>query len=631
MDSTHLDSTRLDATQLDAPAEQAIETDSTLLDTARLEAAELARTAVHDVAQDDDDTIVGEGEEVQIPGNSTVIDSTQSMPAPQTPDTAAPETLTEDDVTEFMGDGYRDHVSASSDDTTITNADALTLTSFKYGDEDEDVSLVLNPDATESDTFSLRGAAAADETSTASLSLQGIPEDDRPTEISGDSTSTTGAQVDLDKLTSDETVTVEGQTSTRTFAPDNYDRTLINMSDKDVSRIFAGMKTESDAVMTPDYAKKVFLSKSGKVKAGYYKWYAGLAVLLLLAVVLYGMFQLVDESEVIDQRLASLKRDPMPGVIKPQKPKQEPVLFSEEKQQADAKAAQILASAEALESEATTGAADTGSEQEAQATEQNATPETAEQAAPAQTASAESEQESPTTQPTAAAAASKPAKTAKARITRKAATPASKKESAGDAPLVISSSSQTSRKAKVLMSAYQAWLDGDMQSAAAQYDQALALDPVDRDALLGRAAVYIQQNQYQQAIDLYQRLLEQNPKDSMAMTSLISVANIDPQAGESQLKSMLSEQPKSPYLHFALGNIYGSQQRWNEAQKAYFNALKLKPQDADYAYNLAVSLDHIGQKTAAAQFYRRALDFSASSRANFDTRLAAERLEVLTR
>ncbi len=94
---------------------------------------------------------------------------------------------------------------------------------------------------------------------------------------------------------------------------------------------------------------------------------------------------------------------------------------------------------------------------------------------------------------------------------------------------------------------------------------------------------------------------------------------------------MVGEQYDSSYLQFVLGNMYGSQQRWNEAQKAYFNALKLKPQDADYAYNLAVSLDHIGQKDAAAQFYRRALDFSSRSRANFDSNLVAEHLEVLTR
>ena len=116
----------------------------------------------------------------------------------------------------------------------------------------------------------------------------------------------------------------------------------------------------------------------------------------------------------------------------------------------------------------------------------------------------------------------------------------------------------------------------------------------------------------------------------MAMAALISVANIDPQSGETQLKSLLRDQPESPYLHFVLGNMYGSQNRWSEAQSAYFEALQKKPNDPNYAYNLAVSLEHIGKAGAALTFYQRALKNSSNGLVTFDDQIVMQRVEVLT-
>ena len=127
----------------------------------------------------------------------------------------------------------------------------------------------------------------------------------------------------------------------------------------------------------------------------------------------------------------------------------------------------------------------------------------------------------------------------------------------------------------------------------------------------------------------YQQLLIDNPKDSMAMASMISVANIDPQLGETQLKRLLREQPESPYLHFVLGNMYGSQNRWHDAQSSYFEALQKKPADPNYAYNLAVSLEHIGKSKSALTFYQKALANSSAGLITFDQQLVRQRLEAL--
>ena len=75
--------------------------------------------------------------------------------------------------------------------------------------------------------------------------------------------------------------------------------------------------------------------------------------------------------------------------------------------------------------------------------------------------------------------------------------------------------------------------------------------------------------------------------------------------------------------------MYGNQQRWSEAQSAYFNALQLAKTDPDYAYNLAVSLEHLGKPEAAIAYYQRALVNSRDTRANFDRQRVRQRIEVL--
>jgi Flp pilus assembly protein TadD len=83
-------------------------------------------------------------------------------------------------------------------------------------------------------------------------------------------------------------------------------------------------------------------------------------------------------------------------------------------------------------------------------------------------------------------------------------------------------------------------------------------------------------------------------------------------------------------LHFALGNYYAEQARWGEAQQAYFNAYRLEPDNAELAFNLAVSLDRLGQKKSAAQYYQRALQLDPEHNAGFDHAKISQRIEELT-
>ena len=76
---------------------------------------------------------------------------------------------------------------------------------------------------------------------------------------------------------------------------------------------------------------------------------------------------------------------------------------------------------------------------------------------------------------------------------------------------------------------------------------------------------------------------------------------------ESKLKFMLQQQPSATHLNFALGNYYARKGRWPEAQAEYFKAWQGNSGNADYIYNLAVSLDQLGKANEALRFYKESL------------------------
>ena len=177
--------------------------------------------------------------------------------------------------------------------------------------------------------------------------------------------------------------------------------------------------------------------------------------------------------------------------------------------------------------------------------------------------------------------------------------------------------------------AYAAYRSGNDELALEKYNQVLEIDPGNRNALLARAAIAIQDNRGSDAVRDYQRILEANPTDSLAMSSMLAVSSVAPKQAESQLKLMLRDEPGSPHLNFALGNVYGVQDRWQEAQRHYFTALENNPDDPNYAYNLAVSLEHIAKPDVAAAFYQRALDNFEMGLATFSRETVEQRLGVL--
>jgi cytochrome c-type biogenesis protein CcmH/NrfG len=143
------------------------------------------------------------------------------------------------------------------------------------------------------------------------------------------------------------------------------------------------------------------------------------------------------------------------------------------------------------------------------------------------------------------------------------------------------------------------------------------------------AAIAQQQGQDEAAIQYYKQVLILDPRDPVAQAGMSAFSTADPAAKESHLKLSLAQTPQSAILHFSLGNLYTEQSRWGDAQQAYFNAFRLEPANAQYAFNLATSLDHLGQVKLATQYYGIALQLDTTGNAGFDRVLTQKRMNQL--
>lgn len=179
--------------------------------------------------------------------------------------------------------------------------------------------------------------------------------------------------------------------------------------------------------------------------------------------------------------------------------------------------------------------------------------------------------------------------------------------------------------------AYAALQAGQFDTAQRLYTQALKSEPANTDALLGLAALAQRDNRAEDAQRYLMTILETDPRHALAQSGLIALmGNADPQAAESRLKQLLAREPSAP-LYFNLGNLYADQGLWPQAQQAYFQAHNLEPANPDYAYNLAVGLEHLGQQKLALGFYRKAQQLaSARGSANFDTARMQDRIKQLS-
>ncbi|MEZ5651513.1 MAG: tetratricopeptide repeat protein [Burkholderiaceae bacterium] len=197
-------------------------------------------------------------------------------------------------------------------------------------------------------------------------------------------------------------------------------------------------------------------------------------------------------------------------------------------------------------------------------------------------------------------------------------------------PRLKRSLSQAERIALVKTSAYRAFGQNRLDESEKLYRDVLVRNPLDTDAWVGLAAIASRRGDTGLARQQYERALTIDPNDPVARAGLLSVTrDEDPTARESRLRNLMASGLNGAGIAFELANTLAEQDRWVEAQQAYFEASSLEPTNPDFAFNLAISLDRLHQPGAALQHYQRAIALAEQRAAAFDPGVARQRIEDL--
>lgn len=178
--------------------------------------------------------------------------------------------------------------------------------------------------------------------------------------------------------------------------------------------------------------------------------------------------------------------------------------------------------------------------------------------------------------------------------------------------------------------AYAAYQKGNADEATRLYREILKNDPTQPDAWLGLAVIAHANNQREPAMNAYKRVLRLEPQNPTALAGINSLNNnTNEPKQESKLRELLARSPQEADLNHALAVVLSAERRWSEAQPLFFKAHALSPQEPQYAYNLAVTLDHLRKPALAAQYYETALTLAQGKATAFDENSARTRLAAL--
>ncbi len=186
--------------------------------------------------------------------------------------------------------------------------------------------------------------------------------------------------------------------------------------------------------------------------------------------------------------------------------------------------------------------------------------------------------------------------------------------------------------AENLEQAWQAYEAAQYSRAKKLYKDVLAIEKNNRDALLGLGAIAVIEKDNRAAKEAYIVLLKRDPRDPIAIAALASLRNntVATETDEKYLLNMVQKNPDDAHLVFALGNAYAQQGKWKAAQQSYFEAWQRDNENADYVFNLAVSMDQLGKPEQAVKFYQSSLRKSVNKQVVFSREAVQKRINELS-
>lgn len=162
-----------------------------------------------------------------------------------------------------------------------------------------------------------------------------------------------------------------------------------------------------------------------------------------------------------------------------------------------------------------------------------------------------------------------------------------------------------------LNEAYSALVSGEITTAETLYQGIVAQHPNHIHALLALAKISSDKRDTKQANFLYERVLR---IDNSNATAQLGLLHSNPQA-ENTIEALAQRFPQNANIAAAKGAFYAEEGNWHKAQKAYFDAFSLQPNNAAFAFNLAVALDQLKKYKTAKEFYRASIELARKEQA----------------
>lgn len=168
---------------------------------------------------------------------------------------------------------------------------------------------------------------------------------------------------------------------------------------------------------------------------------------------------------------------------------------------------------------------------------------------------------------------------------------------------------------------------GQYASALQMFNSLLVDAPKDSRLLMGRALSLQNMGQKDAAIEAYEEVLRESPKSLEGLVNLLGLLKSkDPAMAVEKLTELRAAYPYDADILAQLSISYGALKSYPEALMYIEMAEALKPDNAMFTYNKAVILDKMGQTAKAAMLYRQLIRLAAEDK-NLPYRLPVEAMQ----
>ncbi len=187
----------------------------------------------------------------------------------------------------------------------------------------------------------------------------------------------------------------------------------------------------------------------------------------------------------------------------------------------------------------------------------------------------------------------------------------------GDIPAAIAAYSRLeeldSRNPQVCLNLGLLWTEsGEWILAQAAFQAAMELGCTDKRVWLGSAEIWLRQENYPEAMRLYERVLADDPQNLTALQGMAFCQQHQQQWEQAAhtYRQITALTPQDTMAHLQLGRVCLRQNALEEAAKALGRAEKLAPDHPDVAFELGALFAARGFLGSALQQYRRAIDLN---------------------